>query len=304
MTLKKALSVIMACLLISAVPIAAYADNKMPLNTSYTGYDEDPAIVYDDDLSYDFSLDIASVIVSFELEKYSEEQGFALKMVVNDVTDSNDYYFLTLATNDWALVDTGYGVVNDPIEPVGEGNYNVKFDVSKLGEMTNIKFNLWQGTAKIHGVAYLDEDGNLLNKTGSIETADQGCYVPGEGKVSDFDTSKLQQPITQGQTETVTINTNGADSTKTKSIIGQRMPWLFNVLSAQFFGIRIVWILVVFFLLLGIGFITAAILLTRKRRGEHYNKENTNRKKADKNGSNNNITEKKSRAPRDIEKRG
>lgn len=304
MTLKKALSVLMACLLISALPIAAYADNKMPLNTSYTGYDEDPAIVYDDDLSYDFSLDIASVIVSFELEKYSEEQGFALKMVVNDVTDSNDYYFLTLATNDWALVDTGYGVVNDPIEPVGEGNYNVKFDVSKLGEMTNIKFNLWQGTAKIHGVAYLDEDGNLLDITGSIETADQGCYVPGEGKVSDFDTSKLQQPVTQGQTETVTINTNGADSTKTKSIIGQRMPWLFNVLSAQFFGIRIVWILVVFFLLLGIGFITAAILLTRKRRGEHYNKENTNRQKADKNGLNNNITEKKSRAPRDIEKRG
>ncbi len=299
MTLKKALSVLLSLLIMSVMPvIAVSAENQMPLDTSYTGYDEEPAIVYDDDLSYDFSLDIASVIVSFELEKYNQEQGFALKMVVNDMTDSNDYYFLTLSTNEWATVDSGYGVVNDPIEPIGEGSYNIKFDVSELGEMNNIKFNLWQGTAKIYGVAYLDKDGNLLNKTGEIKSADRGCFVPGKGKVADFNIVEYEEPATQSQTETVTINTQSSTSAKTESIMSGRMPWLFNFLSAQIFGIRIVWILVVLFLLLGAGFMTAAILLTGKRRRDINSKKNEDKSNVKKSAQN------KQRAPRDIEKRG
>lgn len=304
MTFKRAISVLLSMLVLSSVPIYSNAEDLPSLDTSYTGFDSEPAVIYNDDLSYDFSLDIASVVISFELEKYNDEQGFALKMVVNDMTDSNDYYFLTLATNSWAMIDTGYGVVNNPIEPSGEGVYNIKFDVSELGEMTNIKLNLWQGTAKINGVAYLDKNGKTLKKDGEIKAADKGCYIPGKGKVSDFIIEDVETATTESPTETVTINTqSNQDNNNSESIMSKRMPFLFNLLSADILGVRIVWILVVIFLLLGVGFITAAVILTRKRHTKQNVSENSNETEASEKKIKKNL-EKKSRAPRDIEKRG
>lgn len=292
MIFKRALSVVCTVLMAAFIPITAFAEDVEPtLEDVYTGTEESPVSMFNEDLSYDYSLKMASVVISFELVDYNENNGFAMKMVVNDKTDSNDYYFLTLSTNTWATVDSGYGVVNNPIEPTGEGIYNVKFDVSDLGEMTNIKFELWQGTAKVYGVYYLDEDGKVLHSSGEIAKSTKGCYTPEEGKVSEFSigsaTESEATEATEELTQIITVATDDG-SQKSESTISKGMPGLFNFLGKTVFGIRIVWILVVLFIIIGVLFIVAGVMMSRKK-----HKKEVDLKK-----------EKKDKAPRDIVKRG
>lgn len=292
MIFKRVLSVVCAAFMAAFIPITAFAENEEPtFGEGYTGTDEAPAMVFNEDLSYDYSLKMASVVISFELADYNDKNGFAMKMVVNDQNNSNNYYFMTLATNSWATVDTGYGVVNNPIEPTGTGIYNVKFDVSDLGEMTNIKFELWQGTAKVYGVYYLDESGNVLHGSGEIVKSTKGCYTPKDGKVPEFNigTASVEETteVTEASTQIVTVATE-VGSQKSESTISKDMPGLFNFLSKTVFGIRIVWILVVLLVVIGIAFIFAGAMMSRKKHKKEQGK----------------VKEKKDRAPRDIEKRG
>lgn len=292
MIFKRLLSVVCVFMLAAFASVTAFAEDEGPtLGNEYTGTEDAPATVFNEDLSYDYSLKMASVVISFELAGYNDNNGFALKMIVNDKTDSNDYYFLTLATNNWATVDTGYGVVNNPIEPTGEGIYNIKFDVSDLGEMTNIKFELWQGTAKVYGVYYLDEDGSVLHSSGEVKTSTMGCYTPEDGKVSEFNIGSEEESeaaeSTEASTQIITVATDDS-SQKSESTISKDMPGLFNFLSKTVFGIRIVWILVVLFVIIGVFFIAAGVMMSRKK-----HKKEIGLKK-----------EKKDKAPRDIVKRG
>lgn len=292
MIFKRLLSVVCVFVFAACAAVTAFAEDVEPvLEEVYTGTDEAPVNIFNEDLSYDYSLKMESVIISFELVDYNDNNGFAMKMVVNDKTDSNDYYFLTLATNTWATVDSGYGVVNNPIEPTGEGIYNVKFDVSDLGEMTNIKFELWQGTAKVYGVYYLDESGNVLHSSGEIVKSTMGCYTPEEGKVSEFSIGSVSESeaaeSTEASTQIITVATDDS-SQKSESTISKDMPGLFNFLSKTVFGIRIVWILVVLFVIIGVSFIVAGAMMSRKKHKKESGKEK----------------EKKDKAPRDIVKRG
>ncbi len=292
MIFKRVLSVVCTVFMTAFIPITVFAeDEKAVIGTEYTGTSEAPVVMFDEDLSYDYSLEIEAVVVSFELVDYNDNNGFAMKMVVNDQSNSNDYYFLTLSTNSWATVDTGYGVVNNPIEPTGEGIYNIKFDVSDLGEMTNIKFELWQGTAKVYGVYYLDESGNVLHSSGEIVTSTKGCYTPKEGKVSEFNigsqTASETTETIQQSTQIVTVSTDGSGQ-KSESTISKDMPGIFNFLSKTVFGIRIVWIIVAILVIIGVSFIVVGAMMSRKK-----HKKEAGFKK-----------EKKDKAPRDIEKRG
>ncbi len=299
MILKRVLSGVCAALMTFLIPITAFAeDETLELDTEYTGYDEDPAIIFDEDLSYDYSLDIASVEVSFELVSFNEENALALKSLVIDQPSANDNYFLTLATNCWATVDSGYGVVENPIEPEGEGIYNLKFDVTAEGEMTNIKLELWQGTAKVYGVYYLNEDDEIIHSSGEIKTSTVGCYTPTEGKVDEFvlteqqtTTEETTEETTEAETEIITVTTTESDdSSSSLKDVG-----IFDLLSAEIFGIRIIWILAVLFLIIGILFIVAGAMMSRKK----HKKERAETDKKDKK----NKKDKKDKAPRDIEKR-
>lgn len=292
MILKRVLSVVCAAFIAAFIPITAFAEDENPaFGEEYTGIDEAPVMVFNEDLSYDYSLKMASVVVSLELLDYNEKNGFAMKMVVNDQSNSNDYYFMTLSTNSWATVDTGYGVVDDPIEPTGKGIYNIKFDVSDLGEMTNIKFELWQGTAKVYGVYYLDESGNVLHSSGEIVRSTKGCYTPEDGKVSEFNIGAAPveetSEVTEASTQIVTVATDDGNQ-KSESTIGKDMPGLFNFLSKTVLGVRIVWIIVVLLVIIGVSFIFAGAMMSRKKHKKEQGK----------------VKEKKDRAPRDIEKRG
>lgn len=288
MVLKRVLSAVCAALTAAFIPITVFAEDEIPaIGTEYTGTDEAPVVMFDEDLSYDYSLDIASVVVSVNLVGFNEKNGFAMKMVINDKTDSNDYYFLTLSTNTWATVDSGYGVVNDPIEPTSKGIYNLKFDVSDLGEMTNIKFQLWQGTAKLNGVYYLDKNGKVLHSSGEIVKSTMGCYTPKDGKVSEFSIGAAEAEATEASTQIITVSTE-ASSEKSESSLSKDMPGLFNFLSKTVFGIRVVWILAVLFVIIGVSFIVVGAMMSRKK----HKKEQVNSK------------EKKEKAPRDVVKRG
>lgn len=270
MTLKKILSVLAAAIVLCASAPSVFADDDAVMGEEYTGFDNNTVNLYDSNLDSEYALDVSYIIASFEVVGYSEDGGFAMKMIVNDQGDANDYYFLTLATNSWATVDSGYGTVNNPIEPTGEGIYNVKFNVSDLGEISNIKFNLWQGTAKLFGVAYLDAEGSVLHTDGTVKTSDKGCYTPEDGKVEEFLISSTTQDETTeaatGETQVVTISSDDSSSQSKSSIMSKKMPWLFNLLSADVFGLRVVWILVGVFFLLGAALIVTAITLSRKHK--------------------------------------
>lgn len=270
MNFRKTLTAALAAAALAVGTGSAWAENTVELGGEYTGYDSETVDVYDNDLG-DYALDTYYIVASFELAEFDSDGGFAFKMVVNDDGSANDFYFLTLTTNSWATVDSGYGVVENPIVPTETGIYNVKFDVSSLGELTNIKFNLWQGTVKLYGVAFLDSDGNALYVDGEIKTSTAGCYTPEDGQVDEFvignaeTTTEESTETTTEAAEVVTIET-ATDTESSESIMSSKMPWLFNLLSSSVFGIRVVWLLVGLFFVIGVVLIVIAIALIKKKK--------------------------------------
>ena len=253
MDIKKALCAVMSALFLImcliATELSGFTDDtelNYKIGTEYTAQNDADTYFFDESFGSDVAVNAMKLIASVTVVDFNSYGGFGLKFIINNNSNSDDFYFLTMNTNAWAATDT-----KDPIETETKGTYTLEFDLSKLGQVASIQGDLWQGTMVLNGLQILGEDNQVLTSYGNIIEPTVGYYKAGKGKVKN---TKTVQTTT---TQTSTSATTSASATQTVSVAT-------TVLSNDIGSGFSFWYIAIPALAIGILFIVLAIVLTKK----------------------------------------
>lgn len=185
MRIKKALcismSIVTFIMLLITSAFSSFADDNdltYEIGKEVTAENDADTYFFDESFGSDVAVNAMKLIVSVTVVDFNANGGFGLKFIINNNTDSDDFYFLTMDTNSWAYTDT-----NNPIETESKGTYTLEFDLSELGQVASIQGDLWQGTVILNGLKILDKNNKELDSYGNIIEPTVGYYKAGVGKV-------------------------------------------------------------------------------------------------------------------------
>lgn len=166
-------------LITSALPVFA-DDNDLTyeIGKEITAENDADTYFFDESFGSDVAVNAMKLIVSVTVVDFNANGGFGLKFIINNNSDSDDFYFLTMDTNSWAYTDT-----KNPIEAEKKGTYTLEFDLSELGQVASIQGDLWQGTVILNGLKLLDKNNEEIDSYGNIIEPTVGYYKAGVGKV-------------------------------------------------------------------------------------------------------------------------
>lgn len=208
MKIKKALcGVIIAVTFILTVITSlfpAFADDNeltYEIGKEFTAQNDADTYLFDESFGSDAAINAMKLIVSVTVVDFNANGGFGLKFIINNNSNSDDFYFLTMNTNQWAYTET-----KNPIEVEKKGTYTLEFDLSKLGQVATIQGDLWQGTAVLNGLKLMDKNNKELESFGNIIEPTVGYYKAGVGKV-----------VQKTTAETTTTTTTTASATNASS---------------------------------------------------------------------------------------
>ncbi len=186
------------CLMSSVLP--AFADNTeltYEIGKEITAVNDADTYFFDESFGSEIAVNAMKLIVSVTIADFNVNGGFGLKFIINNNTNSDDFYFLTMNTNLWASTET-----RNPIEAESKGTYTLEFDLSEMGQVASIQGDLWQGTVVLNGLQLLDEDNKELALYGNIIEPTVGYFKAGKGKIKN--TTTAQSTTTQTTTTTTT----------------------------------------------------------------------------------------------------
>lgn len=251
MKMKKALCVIisavtfMISLVISVFPVFA-DDNDLTyeIKKEFTAENDADTYIFDESFDTEVAINAMKLIVSVTVVDFNANGGFGLKFIINNNSDSDDFYFLTMSTNQWAYTET-----KNPIEAEKKGTYTLEFDLSKLGQVASLQGDLWQGTAVLNGLKLLDKNNKELESFGNIIEPTVGYYKAGVGKVVQKTTAETTSAssvssVTSAGSQTSSVATSIVTNNNDSGI----SFWWFAVPS----------------LIVGVFLIVLAIILTKK----------------------------------------
>lgn len=211
-------SIVFIMLLITSV-LPAFADDSnltYEIGKEFTAENDADTYFFDESFGSEIAVNAMKLIVSVTVADFNANNGFGLKFIINNNSNRDDFYFLTMNTNSWA-----YSGTKDPIEADAKGTYTLEFDLSKLGQVASIQGDLWQGTVILNGLQILDDKGKELATFGNIIEPTVGYYKAGVGKVVNTTTAKTtttsaSTTTTTADNQTVSIATtiisNNSDS--------------------------------------------------------------------------------------------
>lgn len=250
MKIKKSLcvlaSMIVFTLSIVTTSFSAFADNNeltYELGQKFTAENNADTYFFDESFGSDVAVNAMKLVVSVTVSDFDSNGGFGLKFIINNNSDSDDFYFLTMNTNQWAYTDT-----KNPIEAEKKGTYTLEFDLSQLGQVASMQGILWQGTVVLNGLQLLDKDNEELESFGNIIESTVGYYKAGVGKVVQTTTAETTVPTTVSTTEA----TSETSAVITSVVTNQNGP-----------GISFWWIAIPS-LAIGVLLIVLAIVFTKK----------------------------------------
>lgn len=216
MKTRKALSAVISavilimCLISSALSgLADDTELNYKIGKKYTAENNADTYFFDESFGSDVAVNAMKMIVSVTVVKFNSDGGFGLKFIINNNTNSDDFYFLTMNTNAWAASET-----RNPIEAESKGTYTLEFDLSELGQVASIQGDLWQGTVILNGIQILDKDNKEITSFGSITEPTVGYYKAGEGKIKNPTTAQTTTAASTVQA-TSSAETNGTISLTT-----------------------------------------------------------------------------------------
>lgn len=194
----------------SALPV--FSDDtelNYEIGKEFTAVNDADTYLFDESFGSEVAINAMKLVVSVTVVDFNANGGFGLKFIINNNSNSDDFYFLTMDTNSWA-----YNETKDPIEVKKKGTYTLEFDLSELGQVATIQGDLWQGTAVLNGLQLLDKDDKELALYGSIIEPTVGYYKAGKGKIKN--TVTVQSTTTQTSTDVQTSTT--VQSSQTVSV--------------------------------------------------------------------------------------
>ena len=201
-------SIVIMLLITSVLPAAADDDNlTYEIGKEFTAENDADTYFFDESFGSEIAVNAMKLIVSLTVVDFNANNGFGLKFIINNNSNSDDFYFLTMSTNSWA-----YSGTKNPIEADKKGTYTLEFDLSKLGQVASIQGDLWQGTVILNGLQILDESGKELTSYGNIIEPTVGYYKAGVGRVvntttAETTTTSALTTTTQADNQTVSIAT-------------------------------------------------------------------------------------------------
>ncbi len=256
MNIKKALCAILSVMTLIICMIfpslSAFADDELTyeIGKEVTAENNADTYFFDESFGSDVAVNAMKLVASVTVVDFNSSNGFAMKFIINNNTNSNDFYFLTMETNSWA-----YSGANNPIEAESKGTYTLEFDLSSLGQVFSIKGDLWQGTMILNGIQLVDDKNKEIVTYGNIIEPTVGYYKAGEGKVKNPTTAK---PATTTQLNSETTTT--ASTTQPSRSVTFFTTALSNN-GGQGFSF---WWIAVAVLAVGVILIALAIILTKK----------------------------------------
>ncbi len=213
------------------------------IGEEFTAVNDADTYFFDESFGSDVAVNAMKLIVSVTIVDFNSNGGFGLKFIINNNSDSDDFYFLTMDTNQWAYDNT-----KNPIEAESKGTYTLEFDLSDLGQVATLQGDLWQGTVVLNGLQLLDKNNGELASFGNIIEPTVGYYKAGVGKVVQTTTSE-----TTSEATSETSVSESSTATYATTIISDN-----NSSGISF------WWIAIPALAIGVVLIVLAIILTKK----------------------------------------
>lgn len=218
-------SVIMFAVSLIVSSFSVFSDNNelnYELGKVFTAQNNADTYFFDENFGSDIAVNAMKLIVSVTVVDFDANGGFGLKFIINNNSSSDDFYFLTMNTNQWA-----YNQTKNPIETEKKGTYTLEFDLSQLGQVASIQGVLWQGSVELNGLKLLDKNNNELMSFGNIIEPTVGYYKAGVGKVVQKTTAETTAAQTTSVSEISSQTSSVATSIMTnKSSSGFSFWWI------------------------------------------------------------------------------